>query len=108
MARSAKSLGAGVANGGVLSGRLVAGAAWRGEGQFRDNVVSKRLSKNGGTVERAAQVAKACEHACDATLRSPLRSPTVRGNGVSRWSAAGSMTREAMLLLCCFSTQSTS
>ena len=58
----------------------------------------KRLSKNGGTLERAAQVAKQCEHAYDATLRSPLRSPTVRGNGVSRWSAAGSMTREAMLL----------
>jgi hypothetical protein len=37
-----------------------------------------------------------------AELASPsaaLRSPTVRDNGVWRWSAAGSTTREAVLLL---------
>jgi hypothetical protein len=38
------------------------------------------------------------ERAYDATLRSPLRSPTVPGNGVWRWSAASGTTREAVLL----------
>jgi hypothetical protein len=51
---------------------------------LRPPFLNSRVHETGSTPEHAQ--------------RSPLISPTVRGNGVSRWSAAGSMTREAMLL----------